>query len=459
MPPIATVNPANATTIKVFRTHTDEEVDNLLSASREAYRTLRSMRLDERARLLHAAADLLDQRRDYLAGLIVLEVGKPISAARAEVSKCVSAMRFYADQAATFLSDERPTDAASVGASDAYVSYQPLGTILAVMPWNYPAWQVVRFAAPALMAGNACALKHASNVPQTALALQRLFEDAGYPEGAFVTLLVETTQVERIITDPRISAVTLTGSEGAGAAVAQTAGRALKKTVLELGGTDPFIVLPSADLHRAAQVAAASRTQNAGQSCICAKRFIVHSEVYEPFTEAFVAAMKAVQVGEPVHPSTEMGPLATEAALRDAEELVADALEKGARLLTGGRRLDRPGHYFPPTVVDRVDGTMRLWSEEAFAPIAVLHRADDFDNAIALANDSDLGLSSSVWTRDAAEQARAVADIEAGAVFINGMSASYASLPFGGIKRSGYGRELAANGIREFCNIKTVWKA
>lgn len=459
MPPIATTDPSTEETLETFTPHNREDVDRALTAARAAHETLRSMAIADRAMLLTKAAGVLDRRTEDIARLITTEMGKPISGSRAEVSKCVLGMRFYAEHAPAFLADERPTDPTSVGASDAYVTYQPLGTVLAVMPWNYPGWQVMRFAAPALMAGNSCVLKHASNVPQTALALQDVFDEAGYPPGAFTTLLVGSAEVESLVSDSRISAVTLTGSEGAGVSVAQSAGRALKKTVLELGGTDPFIVLPSADLDTAARVAATSRTQNSGQSCICAKRFIVHQHVYEPFAEAFVTAMEAIRVGEPSDPSTQMGPLATAAALQDIEELVADATSRGARLLTGGHRIERRGYYYAPTVIDGLDAAMRLWSEEAFAPVAGLYRAESFEHAIALANDCDLGLSSSVWTNDLGEQSRAVEQIEAGAVFINGMSASYPALPFGGIKRSGYGRELAANGIREFCNVKTVWKA
>jgi succinate-semialdehyde dehydrogenase/glutarate-semialdehyde dehydrogenase len=368
-------------------------------------------------------------------------------------------MRFYADNAPRFLADERPTPAGDVGATDAYVAYQPLGLVLAVMPWNYPAWQVIRFAAPALMAGNACVLKHASNVPQTAMELEKVFSDAGYPDGSFVTLLIGSADVADVIADDRISAVTLTGSEGAGVAVAEAAGRALKKTVLELGGTDPFLVMPSADIDRAAETAVRSRMQNNGQSCICAKRFIVHTDVYDAFVDAFKAETAQLVVGDPRDEHTDIGPIATQSGLRDIRALVDDARDKGALITSGDAGPANDGYWFPPTVVEDVTPHMRLWSEEAFGPVAAVFRVESFEQAIEMANESTLGLSSSVWSNDEAEQQGAIKSIQAGAVFINGMSASFPELPFGGIKRSGYGRELAANGIREFCNIKTVWKA
>jgi len=331
--------------------------------------------------------------------------------------------------------------------------------VLAVMPWNYPLWQVVRFAAPALMAGNAGLLKHASNVPQTALYLDTLFERGGFPAGAFGTLLIGASSVDAVIADRRIAAVTLTGSEPAGRAVGATAGRELKKVVLELGGSDPFIVLPSADVPEAARVAAAARTVNNGQSCIAAKRFLVHEDVHDEFTELFVEAMAALRVGNPLEPGTEIGPLATEGGRNDVVELVDDALAKGAKALTGGETPTGPGWFYPPTVLTGITEEMRIHLEEAFGPVATVYRFADVDEALRLANGTTFGLSSSVWSRDEAEQEVFVRGLAAGAVFVNGMTISHPELPFGGIKDSGHGRELAAVGIREFCNLKTVWKA
>jgi succinate-semialdehyde dehydrogenase/glutarate-semialdehyde dehydrogenase len=329
--------------------------------------------------------------------------------------------------------------------------------VLAVMPWNFPLWQVIRFAAPALLAGNVGLLKHASNVPQTALYLEDLFHRAGFPEGAFQTLLVGSGAIEEILRDERVKAATLTGSEPAGRAVASVAGDMVKKTVLELGGSDPYVVMPSADVDRAAQIAVTARVQNNGQSCIAAKRFIVHTDVFDAFTERFVAGMKALTVGDPLEEETEVGPLASEAGRSDLEELVDDAVESGATVLCGGERPDGPGWFYPPTVLTDLTREMRIHREEAFGPVATLYRVADLDEAVLLANDTPFGLSSSVWTRDEAEVERFVRDLEAGGVFFNGMTASHPAFPFGGVKRSGYGRELSGHGIREFCNITTVW--
>jgi len=330
--------------------------------------------------------------------------------------------------------------------------------VLAVMPWNFPLWQVIRFAAPALMAGNVGLLKHASNVPQTALYLEELFRRAGYPEGCFQTLLIGSGEVESVLRDPRVVAATLTGSEPAGRSVAAVAGDEIKKTVLELGGSDPFVVMPSADLDRAVKVAVTARVQNNGQSCIAAKRFIVHTDVYDAFAARFTAGMKALKVGDPMDEDTQVGPVASERGRADLEELVADAVEHGATVLCGGERPDGPGWYYPPTVLAGISPEMRVHHEETFGPVATLYRAADLDEAVAIANDSPFGLSSNVWTRDEAEVDRFVRDLEAGAVYVNGMTASHPAFPFGGIKRSGYGRELAGHGIREFCNITTVWQ-
>jgi succinate-semialdehyde dehydrogenase/glutarate-semialdehyde dehydrogenase len=346
------------------------------------------------------------------------------------------------------------------GAVSAHVRYRPLGIVLAVMPWNFPLWQVVRFAAPALMAGNVGLLKHASNVPQTALYLQDLFRRAGFPDGCFQTLLIGSRAVEGVLRDERVVAATLTGSEPAGRSVASIAGDEVKKTVLELGGSDPFVVLPSADVAKAAKVAVTARAQNNGQSCIAAKRFIVHTDVYDEFAELFVSGMRALRVGDPMDENTDVGPLASEQGRSDLEELVDDAVESGATVLCGGRRPEayaKSGWYYEPTVVTDITQDMRIHREETFGPVATLYRVGDLDEAVALANDTPFGLSSNVWTHDAAEIDRFARDIEAGGVYVNGMTASHPAFPFGGVKRSGYGRELSAHGIREFCNTTTVW--
>ncbi len=347
-----------------------------------------------------------------------------------------------------------------MNASAAGTRYDPLGVVLAVMPWNYPIWQVVRFAAPALMAGNAGLLKHASNVPQSALYIGELFTRAGFPEGAFSTVLIGSSRVADVIRDPRVAAVTLTGSETAGRSVGSAAGDVLKKAVLELGGSDPFIVMPSADLDAAVETAVKARTTNNGQACINAKRFIVHEEIFDAFAAAFAERMRALVVGDPADTATDIGPLATDSGRRDIETLVEDARGKGARILTGGERTEQgDGWYYPPTVIADITRDMKLWSEEAFGPVASLYKVSSLDEALAVANESEFGLGSAFWSTDQEEIDRVVRDIEAGAVFVNGMTISFAELPFGGVKRSGYGRELSMEGIREFCNLKTVWVA
>jgi succinate-semialdehyde dehydrogenase/glutarate-semialdehyde dehydrogenase len=383
-------------------------------------------------------------------------MGKTLAAAKAEVAKCATTCRYYAEHSAEFLADE-PADAKAVGAAQAYVSYQPLGPVLAIMPWNFPLWQAMRFAAPALMAGNVGLLKHASNVPQTALFMADLFTRAGFPEGTFQTLLVGSARVEAILRDPRVAAATLTGSGPAGQAVAAIAGSEIKKVVLELGGSDPFIVMPSADLAKAAKVAAAARLLNNGQSCIAAKRFIVHEAVYDEFERLFTAEMSAKQVGDPMLDSTDVGPLASEQQRDDVEHLVADAVAKGAHALCGGAAPEGPGFYYPPTVLAGITPEMRVHLEEVFGPVATLYRVPDIDAAIELGNVTEFGLGANAWTNDEAERARFVRDLDAGMVFINGNVTSYPQLPFGGVKSSGYGRELYHQGIREFCNIKSVW--
>ncbi|MFF6780604.1 NADP-dependent succinic semialdehyde dehydrogenase [Streptomyces sp. NPDC012510] len=457
--PIATVNPANGETLKTYDALGEEEIERRLATADSTFRSYRTTSFAERARLLHRAADLLDEDAEDVARVMTTEMGKPVAQARAEASKCAKAMRWYADHAEVLLTDVEPSDAdvKDSGASRVLVRYRPLGPVLAVMPWNFPLWQVVRFAAPALMAGNVGLLKHASNVPQTALYLEDLFRRAGFPEGCFQTLLIGSRAVEDVLRDPRVKAATLTGSEPAGRAVASVAGDEIKKTVLELGGSDPYVVLPSADLDRAAKVAVTARAQNTGQSCIAAKRFIVHADVYDAFAERFVAGMNALKVGDPLEEDTEVGPLSSEQGREDLEELVDEAVESGATVLCGGERPDGPGWYYPPTVLADITPEMRIHREETFGPVATLYRVADLDEAIAIANDTPFGLSSNVWTRDAAEVDRFVRDLDVGAVYVNGMTASHPAFPFGGVKRSGYGRELSGHGIREFCNITTVW--
>ncbi|MFF7870345.1 NADP-dependent succinic semialdehyde dehydrogenase [Streptomyces qaidamensis] len=457
--PIATVNPANGETLKTYEAMGEQEIERRLRLAEATFRTYRTTTFDERARLLHRAADLLEEDQQDIARVMTTEMGKPIQQARAEAAKCARAMRWYADHAEELLADEEPADAdvKDSGASRVRVRYRPLGPVLAVMPWNFPLWQVVRFAAPALMAGNVGLLKHASNVPQTALYLEDLFHRAGFTEGTFQTLLIGSAAVDEILRDERVKAATLTGSEPAGRAVASTAGEMIKKTVLELGGSDPFVVMPSADIDRAAKVAVTARVQNTGQSCIAAKRFIVHTDVYDAFAERFADGMQALKVGDPLADDTEVGPLSSEQGRRDLEELVDDAVRSGAQVLCGGERPDGPGWYYTPTILAGITREMRIHREEAFGPVATLYRAADLDEAVLIANDSPFGLSSNVWTRDEDEVDRFVRDLEAGGVFFNGMTASHPAFPFGGVKRSGYGRELSGHGIREFCNITTVW--
>ncbi|MEV5446452.1 NADP-dependent succinic semialdehyde dehydrogenase [Streptomyces sp. NPDC052644] len=461
--PIATVNPATGETLRTFRPLGPDEIDQRIAAAHAAFRRYRTTVFGERADLLRRAADLLERDIPEIARTVTTEMGKPLTAARAEAAKCVKAMRWYAANAEDLLADERPADAdvQDSGAASARVHYRPLGPVLAVMPWNFPLWQVVRFAAPALMAGNTGLLKHASNVPQTALYLEELFRRAGYPDGVFQTLLTGSDAVEAVLRDPRVAAATLTGSEGAGRSVAAVAGDEVKKTVLELGGSDPYLVLPSADVDAAAATAVTARTQNNGQSCIAAKRFIVHTDVYDDFLERFTARMAALRVGDPMDESTDVGPLASEQGRADLEELVDDAVERGAGVRCGGRRpegLDR-GWYYEPTVLTGVTPAMRIHREEAFGPVAAVYRAGGLDEALDIANDSPFGLSSNVWTRDESEVERCVRDLEAGGVYVNGMTASHPALPFGGVKRSGYGRELSGHGIKEFCNATTVWRS
>lgn len=457
---IGSINPSTGAEIAVFEEDSDEFIETRLAAAVAAVPHLAALGWSGRAGLMRAAADLIESEIDEVAAVITAEMGKPIGQSRAEVTKSAYAMRFYADNAESFLTGRQLENPAAVAASSARTRFDPLGVVLAVMPWNYPIWQVVRFAAPALMAGNAGVLKHASNVPQAAIYIGELFTRAGFPQGSFSTLLIGSGRVDAVIRDPRVSAVTLTGSEGAGRAIGAAAGDVLKKAVLELGGSDPFIVMPSARLDAAVQTAVAARTSNNGQACINAKRFIVHEDVYDEFARLFAQRMSALVIGDPTDDETQIGPLATEAGREDIEKLVDDARTKGATILTGGRRSDVDiGWYYEPTVVADITTDMRLYREEAFGPVASLYKVGSLDEALSIANDSDFGLGSAFWSSDESEIARAERELAAGAVFVNGMTMSYPELPFGGIKRSGFGRELSAEGIREFCNLKTIWVA
>ncbi len=452
---IASINPATGERLQSFEPLTEAQIDEKLQRAADTFRTYRRTSFAERGRMMTRAAEILESEKDTFGRLMTTEMGKPLKAAVEEALKCAWACRYYVENAERFLSDEE----VATSATRSYVRYQPLGPILAVMPWNFPFWQVFRFAVPALMAGNVALLKHASNVPQCALTIEEIFRRAGFPAGAFQTLLIGADQVERVIDDPRVVAVTLTGSTPAGSHVASVAGKQIKKTVLELGGSDPFIVMPSADLDAAVKTAVKARTINNGQSCIAAKRFIVAAAIADEFERRFVGAIESLKVGDPLDEATDIGPLATADILATLEEQVRKTLAAGARLLTGGRRLDRPGNYYMPTVLADIPEHAPAYHEELFGPVAVLFRVPDIDAAIRLANATPFGLGASAWTNDAAERARFIDEIEAGLVFINGMVASDPRLPFGGVKQSGYGRELSVYGIREFVNIKTVWIA
>jgi succinate-semialdehyde dehydrogenase/glutarate-semialdehyde dehydrogenase len=453
---IATINPATGETVQTFTPASNEEIDAAIARAAARFADYRGTSFAQRTRWMHATADLLESEADQVAAMMTLEMGKTLASAKAEARKCVTGFRFYADHAEALLADE-PADPSTVGASKAFARYQPLGVILAVMPWNFPLWQAVRFASAALMAGNVGLLKHASNVPQTALYLADVLARGGFPDGCFQTLLIPAGAVERILRHPRVAAATLTGSEPAGRSVAAIAGDEIKHTVLELGGSDPFIVMPSAELDRAAETAVKARVQNNGQSCIAAKRFIVHTDIYDDFVAKFTAKMAALRVGDPNDPDTDVGPLATEQGRVDVEKLVEAAAAAGAVIRCGGKRLERPGWFYPPTVITDITRDMPIFTEEVFGPVASVYRAADIGEAIAIANATPFGLGSNAWTRDDSEISRFVDEIEAGQVFINGMTTSHPELPFGGVKRSGYGRELSGHGIREFCNLKTVW--
>ena len=453
---IATINPATGELVKAFDALTEEQLEDKLARAARAFGDYRLTGVDERAGWLRAAADVLDEDGDHIAEVMTLEMGKTLVAAKAEAAKCAKALRYFAEHGPAYLADA-PADAGAVGAERAFVTYQPIGVVLAIMPWNFPLWQAMRFAAPALMAGNVGLLKHASNVPQTALYLEELFRKAGFPADVFQTLLIGSSEVEKVLRDSRVVAATLTGSGPAGQSVASIAGDVLKKTVLELGGSDPYVVMPSADLDKAAEVAVTARCQNNGQSCIAAKRFIVHDDVADEFERLFAEKLAALPVGDPMDETTKVGPLATEAGRTDVEDLVQDAVEKGARVVTGGTRPDRAGWFYPPTLIADITPEMRMYREEVFGPVAALFRVPDLDAAIELANDTEFGLGSNIWTDDPVEQERFVRDVQAGMVFVNGMTTSYPELPFGGVRTSGYGRELTELGMREFMNIKSIW--
>jgi succinate-semialdehyde dehydrogenase/glutarate-semialdehyde dehydrogenase len=452
---IATINPASGETVKTFEEHSDAEIEERLSVADQAFRRWRATTFKERADLINRLADLFEADADDLARTMTVEMGKPLGQARAEVMKCAGGWRYYAEHAERLLREEDVPGTAAK--KRAYVIYEPLGPVLAVMPWNYPLWQVVRFAAPALMLGNVGLLKHASNVPQTALYLEDACLRAGIPKGVFQTLLIGTGKVEGVLRDPRVKAATLTGSEGAGRSVASIAASEIKKTVLELGGSDPFIVMPSADLGRAVEIGVKARVQNNGQSCIAAKRFILHEEIAQEYEERYSEAMTKLVVGDPLDPATDIGPLATPGGRDEVAAQVEDAISKGARVLCGGERIEGPGAFYPPTAVADLTPEMRMYREEVFGPVASMFTVGSIDEAISLANDSDFGLGSNAWTEDAGEQQRFIHELEAGMVFVNWMTTSYYDLPFGGVKRSGYGRELADSGIKEFAVTKTIW--
>jgi succinate-semialdehyde dehydrogenase/glutarate-semialdehyde dehydrogenase len=451
---IATINPATGETIKTFEPLDGESIEIKLALSQQTFEKYRKTPIAQRGQWLIKAAEILEQDKVSFGKIMTIEMGKPIKSAIAEVEKCALVCRYYAEHAEEFLADV----SASTDASKSFVRYQPLGVILAVMPWNFPFWQVFRFAAPALMAGNVGLLKHASNVPQCALAIEEILTKAGFPEGAFQTLLVGADRVEALINDPRVKAATLTGSEAAGVALGSAAGKQLKKTVLELGGSDPFIVLASADLEAAVSTAVTARMLNNGQSCIAAKRFIVEDAIADEFERRFLEKFQTLKIGDPMDENTDVGPLATPGILKDLDQLVQACIEKGSKVLTGGHPIsDRTGNFYPPTILTDFPAGTPADEEEFFGPVALLFRVPDIDAAIKLANATPFGLGASAWTTDEEQAQRLIDELEAGAVFINGLVKSDPRLPFGGIKRSGYGRELGIQGIHEFVNIKTVW--
>ena len=450
---IASINPATGEKLKEFAPFDNSEIEERLSRAEQAFRKYRRTTFTERAEFLEAVAELLFQEKNKFALIITLEMGKLFRDSLAEIEKCARGCRFYAENGERFLEDKT----AQTDAAESYVQYQPLGPVLAIMPWNFPFWQVFRFAAPALLAGNVGLLKHASNVPQCALAIEEIFCRAGFDDGVFQTLLIEPDQAEKVIVDLRVKAVTLTGSEKAGSAVASTAAREIKKAVLELGGSDAFIVMPSADFERALSTAVKARTINTGQSCIAAKRFMIADRIYDEFVNQFVARMRVLKVGDPMNETTEIGPLATEQILQGVDDQVQKTIAAGAKLLTGGNRIHGAGFFYEPTVLVDVPKESPAYREEVFGPVASIFRVRDAAEAIELANDTTFGLGSSAWTNDREEQKLFASELDAGMVFINAMVASDPRLPFGGVKHSGFGRELGAAGIREFTNTKTIW--
>jgi len=450
---IATVNPATGQLMKSFEALTDAEIEVKLQKAADTFAKYRHVPFAERARMMMKAADIIERDKEKFAQMMTMEMGKTLRSAVDEAAKCAWVCRYYAENAERFLADE----VVETTASRSYVRYQPLGAVLAIMPWNFPFWQVLRFAAPALMAGNVGLLKHASIVPQCALMIEDIFRRAGFPDGAFQTLLIGSQKVERILGDSRVMAATLTGSEGAGVQVGMAAAKQIKKVVLELGGSDPFIVMPSANLEVAVTTAVKARIFNNGQSCIAAKRFIVAEKIADEFERKFVSKMEALKVGDPFEEQTELGPLATADGVTDLDRDVQKTVRAGARVLTGGKPLDRPGNFYAPTVLTDIPEDSPAYKEELFGPVASVFRAKDVDDAIRIANDSRFGLGASAWTNDPKERERFINDLESGMVFINRMVASDPRVPFGGVKWSGHGRELSAHGIREFTNIKTVW--
>jgi succinate-semialdehyde dehydrogenase/glutarate-semialdehyde dehydrogenase len=450
---IASVNPATGEVVKRFEPLTDSEVEAKVQRAADAFRSYRKVSFAERARMMTKAAEILEAEKDRLGRLMTLEMGKPLKAAIAEAAKCAAACRYYVENAERFLADE----VIETSAKRSFIRYLPIGPVLAVMPWNFPFWQVMRFAAPALMAGNVGLLKHASNVPQCALEIEKLFCRAGFPEGVFQTLLIGSQKVDDLLNDPRIVAATLTGSEQAGIQVGMGAAKRIKKVVLELGGSDPFIVMPSADLEAAVATAVEARIINNGQSCIAAKRFIVAEAIADAFEKKFVSRMESLVIGDPMDDKTELGPLANADAVESLDADVKKTVEAGARLVTGGHPLKRAGSYYAPTVLTNIPKNSPAYREEFFGPVASIFRVKDVDEAIRIANDSRFGLGASAWTKDDVERERFINELEAGMVFINKMVASDPRVPFGGVKQSGYGRELGEHGIREFTNIKTVW--
>jgi succinate-semialdehyde dehydrogenase/glutarate-semialdehyde dehydrogenase len=450
---IATINPATGEVVKQFQALTDAQVDDCIAKAEKAFRSFRKTSFADRANWMLKAGEILESEKTELGRLMTLEMGKTLSSAVAEAAKCATACQYYAENAAKFIADEViPTSAAK-----SYIRYQPVGIVLAVMPWNFPFWQVFRFIAPGLMAGNVGLLKHASNVPQCALKIEDILLRAGFPDGVFQTLLIGASQVDRILNDPRVAAATLTGSEQAGIQVGISAAKRIKKVVLELGGSDPFIVMPSANILDAASTAVKARVMNNGQSCIAAKRFIVHEQIAEQFEKEFVSRMQALKLGDPFDEKTDIGPLATPDAVKDLHADVEKTLQAGGKLLAGGKPVNGPGNFYLPTVLTNIPKESPAYREEFFGPVAGIFRVKNLDEAIAIANDSRFGLGASAWTNNPAEREQLINDLEAGMVFINQMVASDPRVPFGGVKASGHGRELGPYGIREFTNIKTVW--